>query len=52
MDWVPKESEIKIDKVNVDTQTAEMLKKRFGDDFFSKVEGNLEVKAVEQAAKR
>ena len=29
-----------------------MLKKRFGEDFFSKIQENLEVKGVEQAVRR
>ena len=52
MDWVPKESEIKIDKVGVDIETSAMLKKRFGEDFFEKIKDNLEVKANEQPNKR
>ncbi len=29
-----------------------MLRKRFGDDFYSRVEGNLTIKVAEQAAKK
>ena len=46
---MPKESEIKTDKVNIDNETAEMLKKRFGDDFYTRVAENLDVKATEVA---
>lgn len=47
MDWVPKESEIKLDKVTIDAETQNMLRSRFGEDFVKKIEGNLEIKATE-----
>lgn len=48
LDWVPKESEIKIDKVTIDAETQNMLRARFGEEFVGRIEGNLEVKAVEK----
>ena len=51
MDWVPKESEIKIDKVNIDSETANMLKSRFGTDIYSNIENALEVKVHETGKK-
>ena len=47
MDWVPKESEIKLDKVNIDAETQKMLTARFGEDFVGRLSQNLEVKTVE-----
>ena len=47
MDWVPKESEIKLDKINIDAETQKMLAARFGDDFVGRISQNLEVKTVE-----
>lgn len=47
LDWVPKESDIKIDRVNIDNETANMLKNRFGEKLFTNIEANLEVKAHE-----
>jgi small subunit ribosomal protein S17e len=51
LDWVPKESEIKTDKVVVDTETVEMIKKRFGEEFATKISANLEIRNVEQHRK-
>jgi small subunit ribosomal protein S17e len=48
LDWVPKQSEIQTDKVTIDNETSQMLKSRFGEDFFNQVQPNLEVKAQEQ----
>lgn len=48
LDWVPKQSEIQTDKVTIDNETSQMLKSRFGEDFFNQVQGNLEVKVQEQ----
>jgi len=48
LDWVPKQSEIQTEKVTIDTETSQMLKSRFGEDFFNQVVGNLEVRAQEQ----
>ena len=48
LDWVPKESEIKIDKVAIDAETEKMLRARFGEEFVGRIEGNLEVKAADQ----
>lgn len=47
LDWVPKESEIKLDKVVIDAETQNMLKARFGEQVATKLAANLEVKAVE-----
>lgn len=47
LDWVPKESEIKTDKVQIDAETQNMLKARFGEDFVNKVGDNLDVKVTE-----
>mgnify|MGYP002078383338 CR=1 FL=1 len=47
LDWVPKESEIKIDKVAIDAETQNMLKARYGDDFVAKIGEKLDVKATE-----
>lgn len=47
MDWVPKESEIKLDRVTIDAETQNMLKARFGEDVVKKMEANLEIKATE-----
>ena len=38
-------------QVTIDTETNEMLKKRFGDDFANKISSNLEIKANEIAKK-
>ena len=48
LDWVPKESEIKIDKVAIDAETQRMLTARFGEEFVGRIGDNLEVKATEQ----
>jgi small subunit ribosomal protein S17e len=48
LDWVPKQSEIQTDKVIIDNETSQMLKSRFGEDFFNQVQGNIEVKVQEQ----
>ena len=48
LDWVPKESEIKIDKVAIDAETERMLRARFGEDFLGRIGGNLDVKAADQ----
>ena len=48
MDWVPKESEVKLDKVAIDVETNNMLKARFGEDVVQKLQANLEVKAEVQ----
>ena len=48
LDWVPKQSEIQTEKVTIDTETSQMLKSRFGEDFFNQVVGNLEIRAQEQ----
>lgn len=48
LDWVPKQSEIQTDKVTIDNETSQMLKSRFGEDFFNQVQGNLEVRVQEQ----
>ena len=50
LDWVPKESEIKLDKVNVDAETQKMLIARFGEDFVNRIENNLEVSCVFEAS--
>ena len=42
LDWVPKTSEIKLERVEVDEQTKEMISKQFGEDFLNKL--NLETK--------
>ena len=47
MDWVPKESEVKLDKVAIDAETQNMLRARYGEDVLAKLGGNLEVKATE-----
>ena len=47
LDWVPKESEVKIDKVAIDAETQNMLRARYGEDVLNKLGGNLEVKATE-----
>ena len=47
LDWVPKESEVKIDKVAIDAETQSMLRARYGEDVLNKLGGNLEVKATE-----
>lgn len=46
LDWVPKESEIKLDKVTIDAETQNMLKARFGEDFVNKLGDRLDVKAT------
>jgi len=51
LDWVPKESEIKIDKVGIDAETQNMLKARYGDDFVNKIGERLDVKATESQKK-
>ena len=48
LDWVPKQSEIQTEKVTIDNETSQMLKSRFGEDFFNQVQGNLEVRVQEQ----
>ena len=48
LDWVPKESEIKIDKVAIDAETQRMLTARFGEEFVGRIGDNLEVKATER----
>ena len=48
MDWVPKQSEIQTEKVQVDNETSQMLKSRFGEDFFNQVSANIEVRVPEQ----
>ena len=48
LDWVPKESEIKIDKVAIDAETQKMLTARFGEDFVGRIESHLDVKVTEQ----
>ena len=48
LDWVPKQSEIQTEKVQVDIETSQMLKSRFGEDFFNQVNANLEIRAQEQ----
>ena len=48
LDWVPKESEIKIDKVPIDAETQKMLASRFGEDFVGRIESHLDVKVTEQ----
>ena len=47
LDWVPKESEVKLDKVIIDAETNNMLRARFGEDVASKLAANLEVKAAD-----
>ena len=47
MDWVPKESEVKLDKVAIDAETQNMLRARYGEDVVNKLGANLEVKATE-----
>jgi hypothetical protein len=47
LDWVPKESEVKLDKVAIDAETQNMLRARYGEDVLAKLGGNLEVKATE-----
>lgn len=47
LDWVPKESEVKLDKVTIDAETQNMLKARYGEDVVNKLGANLEVKATE-----
>jgi len=54
LDWVPKQSEIQTDKVfffifqvNVDAETAEMIKRRFGEEFHASVAERLEVRQAE-----
>jgi hypothetical protein len=47
LDWVPKESEVKLDKVTIDVETQNMLKARYGDDVANKIAQNLDVKIVE-----
>ena len=42
LDWVPKTSEIKLDKVEVDDETRDMISKQFGEEFLNKL--NLEVR--------
>ena len=46
LDWVPKESEIKLDKVAIDAETLNMLKARFGEDFVNKIGDRLDVKTT------
>ena len=48
LDWVPKQSEIQTEKVTIDNETSQMLKSRFGEDFFNQVQGNLEIRVQEQ----
>ena len=48
LDWVPKQSEIQTEKVTIDNETSQMLKSRFGEDFYNQVSGNLEIRAQEQ----
>jgi small subunit ribosomal protein S17e len=48
LDWVPKQSEIQTEKVQVDNETSQMLKSRFGEDFFNQVSANIEVRVPEQ----
>ena len=48
LDWVPKESEIKIDKVAIDAETQRMLTARFGEEFVGRIGENLDVKVTEQ----
>jgi small subunit ribosomal protein S17e len=48
LDWVPKQSEIQTEKVTIDNETSQMLKSRFGEDFFNQVSANLEVRVQEQ----
>jgi small subunit ribosomal protein S17e len=48
LDWVPKQSEIQIEKVNIDNETSQMLKSRFGEDFFNQITANLEIRVPEQ----
>jgi len=52
LDWVPKESEIKLDKVTIDAETQNMLRARYGEDFVAKLGERIEVKAVESAQKK
>ena len=37
LDWVPKISEIKLERVEVDEQTRQMISKQFGEDFLNKL---------------
>ena len=41
LDWVPKESEVKIDKVAIDAETQNMLRARYGEDVAQKLQPNL-----------
>jgi hypothetical protein len=34
--------------VTIDTETSEMIKKRFGEEFFNQINGKLEVRTAEQ----
>ena len=52
LDWVPKESEIKIDKVAIDAETQKMLTARFGEEFVTRIGDNLEVKVNERRENR
>ena len=52
LDWVPKESEIRLDRVTIDAETQNMLRARFGEDYVAKIADKLEVKAVEVHQKR
>lgn len=45
MDWVPKESEIKLDRVAIDAETQNMLRARYGEELLAKLQTNLDVKA-------
>jgi len=47
LDWVPKESEIKLDRVTIDAETQNMLKARYGDDVVKNLSDRLEIKATE-----
>lgn len=47
LDWVPKESEIKLDRVDIDAETQNMLRARLGEDFLGKISANLNVKNTE-----
>ena len=37
LDWVPKTSEIRLDKVEVDNETRDMISKQFGEEFLTKL---------------
>jgi hypothetical protein len=48
LDWVPKESEVKLDRVTIDAETHNMLKARYGDDVVAnKLADRLDVKAAD-----